>query len=224
MGEKRDGFNIHDLEELSGFDKRTIAFYIQEGLLPKVGRRGRSTVYPSAFMEKLMFIRAIRDLQDAGILRAVTLAEVQIAMSHLDTDDLPLIRAKGAEAICGLFRDPDWDTRGLHIPVETVVSQPPNESIRTTKTGKLNITEQQSSTPLVDQDFGNASSLSTQELIQKIELAAGKNLGDSGSSRPAAVHSTSVKLGEHIMITVDGLSSSDTHLLVQLVNKLQVQS
>lgn len=224
MNEKRDGFTIHDLEELSGFDRRTIAFYIQEGLLPKIGRRGRGTVYPSAFMEKLMFIRAIRNLQDCGTLRAVTLAEVRIAMRNLDVDDLQTMRAKGAEAICGLFSDPDWDTRGLHTPVETVVSQLPNDSIHITKTGELNIKEQQTSTPPDDQDSSNASSLSTQALIQKIELSVSKNLENGELSRTAAVQSISMRLSKHINVTVEGLGSNDTHLLEQLVSKLQVQS
>ncbi len=70
-------YTLRELETRSGFDKRTIAYYIQESLLPKVGRRGRSTRYPEEFLDRLMFIRGIRDLQDAGRLRAVTLSEIR---------------------------------------------------------------------------------------------------------------------------------------------------
>ncbi len=33
-------YSIDELEELTGFDRRTVSYYISEGLLPKVGRRG----------------------------------------------------------------------------------------------------------------------------------------------------------------------------------------
>ena len=59
-------FSIAELEELTGFDRRTIAYYIQEGVLPKVGRRGKGTRYPEEFRDRLLLVKRIRDLQDAG--------------------------------------------------------------------------------------------------------------------------------------------------------------
>ena len=56
-------YTLSELETESGFDKRTIAYYISEGLLPKVGRRGPRTRYSQEFLERLMFIRRVRDLQ-----------------------------------------------------------------------------------------------------------------------------------------------------------------
>ena len=38
-----DSFSLEELTERSGTPGRTIAYYVQQGLLPKVGRRGRST-------------------------------------------------------------------------------------------------------------------------------------------------------------------------------------
>lgn len=31
-------FTLDEIEKKTGFDKRTIAYYVQQGLLPKVGR------------------------------------------------------------------------------------------------------------------------------------------------------------------------------------------
>jgi hypothetical protein len=70
---------LNELESRSGLDKRTISYYIQEMLLPKVGRRGRRTRCPEEFLDRLMFIRRVRGLQDAGQLRAVTLSETMPA-------------------------------------------------------------------------------------------------------------------------------------------------
>ena len=36
-------FTAEELERETGFDRRTIAYYVQEGLIPRVGRRGPRT-------------------------------------------------------------------------------------------------------------------------------------------------------------------------------------
>ena len=122
MTKKADSFTIQELEQLSGFDRRTISYYVQQGLLPKVGKRGRGTLYPAAFSERLLFIRAVRDLQDAGDLRAVSLAEITELMQATSTDALMRLRngPTAAESIRSLFSEPDWDTHGLATPVETI--------------------------------------------------------------------------------------------------------
>ena len=43
---KQPSYTARELEEETGFDRRTIAYYVQEGLLPRVGRRGPRTRYP----------------------------------------------------------------------------------------------------------------------------------------------------------------------------------
>ena len=48
----------------------------KEGSLTKVGRLRRDTEYPVAFKERLMSILAVRNLQEAGSLRAVSVAEI----------------------------------------------------------------------------------------------------------------------------------------------------
>ena len=38
-----EGYTAAELQRETGFDRRTIAYYVHEGLLPKVGRRGSRT-------------------------------------------------------------------------------------------------------------------------------------------------------------------------------------
>ena len=108
MGTPRT-YTLSELETRSGFDKRTIAYYIQESLLPKVGRRGPKTRYPQDFLDRLMFIRRVRDLRDTGKLRAVTLSEISAVMAKLSVAEIlrgltgPLAEAD----IRGLFLEPD---------------------------------------------------------------------------------------------------------------------
>ena len=65
-------YTLKDLEELTGFDGRTIYFYVQEGLVPKLGRRGRTSQYPQAFLDRLLFIKQLKALQDLGKIGPIT--------------------------------------------------------------------------------------------------------------------------------------------------------
>ena len=69
-------YTANELERESGFDRRTIAYYVQEGLLPKVGRRGRRTRYPQLFLDRLLLIRRVRAAEDEGVVSPVTLSDL----------------------------------------------------------------------------------------------------------------------------------------------------
>ena len=122
--EKSDNYmTLKDLEELSGFKSSTIAYYIQKSLLPRVGKRGKHSSYSKTFRDRLMFIRRVRDLQDARRLRAVTLDEIAkvIAdhsgeMERLSQIDVP------EETLLGLFSEPSLDTSEIAVSVEDVVA------------------------------------------------------------------------------------------------------
>ncbi len=68
-------YTIDQIEEQTGFDRRTIAYYVQQGLLPKVGRRGPRTRYSQLFFDRLQFIKTIRNLQDQGAMGTMTLSD-----------------------------------------------------------------------------------------------------------------------------------------------------
>jgi hypothetical protein len=101
-------YSMEELEELTGFNQRTIAYYIQQGLLPKVGRRGRSTRYPHLFVERLRFIQQVRSLQDGGRLGSVTLPRIAAVICYLaghsaDGETLPDL---DEEQMRDVFEDP----------------------------------------------------------------------------------------------------------------------
>ena len=68
-------YTIDEIEEHTGFDRRTIAYYVQQGLLPRVGRRGPRTRYSQLFFDRLQFIKMTRNLQDQGELGTMTLSD-----------------------------------------------------------------------------------------------------------------------------------------------------
>jgi DNA-binding transcriptional MerR regulator len=70
-------YSIDELERETGVDRRTIAYYVQEGLLPKIGRRGPKTRYPRLFRDRLLFISQLRELQDSGRIGTMTLADIR---------------------------------------------------------------------------------------------------------------------------------------------------
>jgi DNA-binding transcriptional MerR regulator len=76
--------SLSELVETTGFDRRTIVYYIQSGLLPKVGRRGPHTRYPEECLNRLLFIKGVKTLQTEGKLLTATLAEIRRALLALD--------------------------------------------------------------------------------------------------------------------------------------------
>ena len=81
-------YSIADLEKLTGFDRRTIVYYIQQGLLPRAGRRGPNTRYPEECLLRLRFIRALKDHQDQGQCGTVTLRDIHGMITALDAPTL----------------------------------------------------------------------------------------------------------------------------------------
>jgi hypothetical protein len=79
----RPGLNINDLVARSGFDRRTIVYYIQQGILPKVGRRGPRTRYPEECLTRLLFVRGLKEMQERGRLPGVTLGDMAYALAVL---------------------------------------------------------------------------------------------------------------------------------------------
>lgn len=91
-------YSLAELEERTGFSRRIIAFYVQQGLLPRIGRRGPRTRYPESFLHRLQLIAGIRDLQDRGQLPSATLAEIRQALERLAPEALRRLIHDGVPA------------------------------------------------------------------------------------------------------------------------------
>ena len=70
-------YTARELERDTGFGSRTIAYYIQEGLLPRVGRRGPRTRYPEPVRDRLLFIRCVREAEAEGEVRPLSLSDLR---------------------------------------------------------------------------------------------------------------------------------------------------
>ncbi len=72
-----ESYTASELQRETGFDRRTIAYYVHEGLLPKVGRRGSRTRYPKLIRDRLLFIRAVREAEQRGTVAPVSLRDLR---------------------------------------------------------------------------------------------------------------------------------------------------
>ncbi len=100
-------YTISEIEERTGFDKRTVAYYVQQGLLPKVGRRGPKTRYPQVFLDRLEFVKLVRDKQDRGELGSLTLAEIRAMLERLPEEMVGDVVAGREPLQTADFRTPD---------------------------------------------------------------------------------------------------------------------
>jgi DNA-binding transcriptional MerR regulator len=88
-------YTIDEVEEATGFDRRTISYYVQQGLLPKVGRRGPRTRYSQLFVDRLRFIRMVRDLQDRGAVGTMTLSDFRNLFQSVPEESIAEAVASG---------------------------------------------------------------------------------------------------------------------------------
>ncbi|MEZ5566584.1 MAG: MerR family transcriptional regulator [Gammaproteobacteria bacterium] len=119
-------YSIAELTAATGFDRRTIVYYIQSGLLPKVGRRGPHTRYPEECLTRLEFIRGVRNLQTGGQLLTATLAEIRRALDLCDiarVRDL-LSRNLPVDVVKALFQEPEPEPEPVPEPVPVQAPEP----------------------------------------------------------------------------------------------------
>lgn len=100
-------YSLSELVDATGFDRRTIVYYIQSGLLPKVGRRGPHTRYPAECLTRLLFIKGVRGLQAEGLLLTATLAEIRRALSARDSAGIRDLLDRGlpGDEVTALFAE-----------------------------------------------------------------------------------------------------------------------
>ena len=90
-GEQESGqlYTISQLEEVSGVPRRTIHFYVKEGLLPSPGGRGRSARYAETHRLRLRLVELLKEsthLRLQGIreyIEPLSLDELQMEIQEL---------------------------------------------------------------------------------------------------------------------------------------------
>ena len=100
-------YSLAELVAATGFDRRTIVYYIQSGLVPKVGRRGPHTRYPEECLTRLRFIQGVKNLQAEGKLLTATLAEIRRALEAVDSAGIGELLSRGlpVDALTALFAE-----------------------------------------------------------------------------------------------------------------------
>ena len=75
---KTNQYTIEDLCELTGFSRRTIRYYVQEGLIDPPAGRGRGGFYNERHLEKLLRVKSLQDkgLRLSAILPVLEKAEL----------------------------------------------------------------------------------------------------------------------------------------------------
>ncbi|MDB4444045.1 MerR family transcriptional regulator [bacterium] len=59
MNEKR--YTIEELQELTGYSRRTIRYYVQEGLIDPPAGRGRGGFYFDSHLKRLLHIKSLQE-------------------------------------------------------------------------------------------------------------------------------------------------------------------
>ena len=91
-------YSITELCQFSGFDRRTIVYYSHQGLLPKAGRRGPKTRHSQACLDRLRFIKSIKDLQDQGRCGTITLNDTGGLLASLGDEGVRAALERGVSA------------------------------------------------------------------------------------------------------------------------------
>ena len=102
-------YTAEELVTQTGFDRRTIAYYIQQGLLPRVGRRGPRTRYPGYVRDRLLFIRRVREAEEAGEIEPMSLSELRELFEQAHPELIARVadrRLSAADALQALAAEP----------------------------------------------------------------------------------------------------------------------
>ena len=100
------GYTVGELERDTGFSRRTIAYYVQLGLLPRVGRLGPKTRYPEQVRDRLRFIRRVREAQEAGEVPPVSLSDIREVFENSPARLISSVAAERTPVTPALFSPP----------------------------------------------------------------------------------------------------------------------
>ena len=123
-------YTARELERESGFDRRTIAYYVQEGLLPKVGRRGPRTRYPQLFLDRLLFIRRVREAEEEGTVPPLSLSDLRDLFRRIPPSIVARVAAERIAVTPDLVSSPSTAFRLPEMVAEDAVTSPRGPAAR----------------------------------------------------------------------------------------------
>ncbi len=116
-------YTLDEIVDRTGFGKRTTSYYVQKGLLPKVGRRGPKTRYPQTFLNRLLFIKMMREKQDRGEIENLTLADLRDLLNQVRPETIADM-VNGRESLHEVASMEIASTPALAEQLETVDAAP----------------------------------------------------------------------------------------------------
>ena len=116
-------YTLDEIVDRTGFGKRTTSYYVQKGLLPKVGRRGPKTRYPQTFLNRLLFIKMMREKQDRGEIGNLTLADLRDLLDRVRPETIADM-VNGRESLHEVASMEIASTPALAEQLETVDAAP----------------------------------------------------------------------------------------------------
>lgn len=232
------GYTVGELERDTGFSRRTIAYYVQLGLLPRVGRLGPKTRYPEQVLDRLRFIRRVREAQEAGELPPVSLSDIREAFERVSPGLISGV-ADGRIAVTGeIFfplrpglsspwrrlaalkdrlevREPEAYVReSIRQGLQRYGAEPvPQSAPRSDAFGEG---EPRAYSPLREADRGDDRELS--ELLAALEQVAGSR---GETSRSSVDTWSRIQITPDISLSVRRLAEGDEKLLETLGRKLR---
>jgi DNA-binding transcriptional MerR regulator len=225
MSERTRTYTLDEIEESTGFDKRTIAYYVQEDVLPKVGRRGPRTRYPQLFLDRLLFIKRVRELEETGRIGSMTLGDFREVFAQLSVQEIADLAAghKPIEPAAHGAYEPGLATpvmasarrraERLSEPLEAASSRhdvPPSEAWTALEAPRFR-------RPVVDSPEPSLSSR-VGELLDQLERSIGAR--ETGRS-PRSERWTRAQVTENITVSVRDLDERAADRLEELVTMLR---
>ena len=210
-------YSAKELEQATGFDRRTIAYYVQMGLIPKVGRRGPRTRYPKIVLDRLLVVRRIREAEEAGEIHPVSLADMGDIFSRAPAEllaqvadrQVPVATALPGEAISterspkarSMARETAWSAQEVREPsVESVLDGP-----RKARTYGATVADSRSSLADIETELGDA--------LSELQARAHNRKRQQGSQQGSVDQWSRVEISPDVALSVRGATDEDAPLL-----------
>lgn len=157
-------YSARELERESGFDRRTIAYYVQEGLLPKVGRRGPRTRYPQLFLDRLLFIRRVREAEEEGAVPPLSLSDLREVFERIPPSIIARVAADKIAVTPELVSSPTTAFRLPEIAAREAVASPRGPAARARRRASARLERMESELLPMREHVGTVARASPMEM------------------------------------------------------------
>ena len=97
----RDSYSMNELAETTSIEPRTIRSYIERGLLPNAGKRGRGARYSTEHLARLRTIQGLRRARPG-----ITLNDIRILLQQLKPEQIHRLARGSITAVASAISEP----------------------------------------------------------------------------------------------------------------------